>query len=114
MAAIAARPSATAAPLSAASASSHKRPGNSGADPSKALVRYKQLVPDPAHGLNGVTLKPVIQPGSQAADVTLDHAGTRIEVDIPDVLQEHLAGDDPICMPHQVFEQAEFLRQQLD
>ena len=52
--------------------------------------------------------------GSQAADMGLDDAGLRIEVEIPDPLQQHRLGDDPAFAAHQHFEQGEFARLQLD
>ena len=43
----------------------------------------------------------------------VDDVGLRIEMIVPDVLQQHGAGDDLAGMPHQIFEQAEFARLQL-
>src|SRR3984957_19079660 len=43
----------------------------------------------------------------------VDHVGLRVEMIIPDVLQQHGAGHDLAGMPHQIFEQAEFARLQL-
>jgi hypothetical protein len=45
--------------------------------------------------------------------VHVDHVGLRIEMIIPNVLQQHGAGHDLAGMPHQIFEQAEFARLQL-
>src|SRR6266481_7482218 len=96
-------PSASAVPHMTISARTHR-----------TLIRCKQLIPNPAHRLNGIGFKTMIEPRPQAADVTFDHARARIEMDVPDILQQHLPGNHPIRVPHQVFEQAELLRQQVD
>ena len=46
-------------------------------------------------------------------NVHVDHVGLRIEVIVPHVLQQHRAGHDLAGMPHQIFEQAELARLQL-
>src|SRR5208282_3804209 len=52
--------------------------------------------------------------GAQPRNVDVNHIRLRIEMVVPDVLQKHGAGDDLARMPHQIFEQAEFARLQLE
>src|SRR5580692_7729680 len=71
----------------------------------KSLVGGKQPIPGSAHGLNGVAVCVRIESGAQAADMTLDHAGIGIEVDVPDILEQHFPGDRPVDIAQQVLEQ---------
>ena len=52
--------------------------------------------------------------GAQAGDVHVDHVGLRIEVIFPDAFEQHGAGDDLPGVAHQIFEQAELARLQVD
>lgn len=51
---------------------------------------------------------------AQAAHVDLDDVRLRVEIQIPDILEQHVARDDAAGIAQQVFEQAEFQRPQLD
>ena len=51
---------------------------------------------------------------AQPADVTLDEVRMRVEMQIPDLLEKHRAGHHSLCMAHQVFEQAQLTRLQID
>src|SRR6201999_2567138 len=51
---------------------------------------------------------------AQAADVRLDHGGARIEVHIPDVLEQHAAGHGLSEMLEQILEQEKLPRQELN
>src|SRR3954447_24951107 len=53
------------------------------------------------------TVESLVDLGAQARDVYVNDVGLRIEVVIPDVLQQHGAGHDLAGMLHQIFEQAE-------
>src|SRR5580692_6070462 len=50
----------------------------------------------------------------QVTDVDVDDVGLQREVILPDVLQQHRAGDHPPGMPEKVFHQPELARQQID
>src|SRR5208282_6032838 len=56
----------------------------------------------------GVNLAPEI------ADVDVDDVGLRQELVVPDVLEQHRPGDDLVWPAHEVFEQLELARQQID
>src|SRR5690348_10452041 len=73
-----------------------------------------QAVTDAADRTHQLRAEPLVDLGAQAADMGFDHAGLRIEMEIPDILEQHGAGDDPAFAAHQVFEQPEFLRLKID
>src|ERR1700722_10548664 len=76
----------------------------------RTLTGRKKFVPGAADGLNDVEFKPVVDLGPQSADMALDHAGLRIEMDAPNVLQQHAPREHAIWISHEVLEQAKFLR----
>ena len=47
---------------------------------------------------------------AQARDMHINDIGLRVEVIIPDMLQQHCSSDDLPGMAHQIFEQTEFAR----
>ena len=51
---------------------------------------------------------------AQARDVDVNDVGLRVKVVFPHFFEEHGAGDDLAGVAHQVFEQAEFARLQVD
>src|SRR5208282_3719324 len=66
-----------------------------------------------AHRMQQRLREALIDFGTQPRNVHVDHIGLRVEVIIPDVLQQHGPSDDLAGVPHQIFEQAEFARLQL-
>jgi hypothetical protein len=50
----------------------------------------------------------------QSADMSFNDVGFWIEVKLPDVLEKHRTSHDTPGIPHQVFEQLEFLWLQID
>src|SRR5437868_2988707 len=80
----------------------------------RGLARHTKHVPDVAHGLDDLLRRLRVELGPQPADMALDHARARVEVHIPDVLEQHGAGDGAALVTHQVLEQAELLRQQIE
>src|ERR1700758_2349431 len=67
-----------------------------------------------AHGMEQRLREAFIDLRSQAGDVHVDDISLRIKMIVPDVLQQHSAGHDLAGVAHQIFEQAEFPRLQLD
>src|SRR3972149_10610519 len=80
----------------------------------KKLLADIQRVPRAAHRVYQVIIEFPVNLGAQPADVGLDHAGVRIEMKSPDVLQEHGPRHHLPGIAHQVLEQPEFLRLQID
>src|SRR5271155_3599962 len=56
----------------------------------------------------GVELAP------QIADLHVDDIGLRHEVEIPDILEQHRTGHDLSGSAHEIFEQSEFSRQEVN
>src|SRR5215831_17468166 len=80
----------------------------------RILSRAADTIPCPSNGMDQPRLKAFIDLGAQSADVGLDNVRPRVEMNVPDVLEQHRAGDDLASVPHQVFEQSEFPWLQLD
>src|SRR5712692_5850274 len=51
---------------------------------------------------------------AQAADEHVDHVGLRVEAVVPDVRQDHRLRDDVAGIAHQVLEQRELARAEID
>src|ERR1700677_2472234 len=78
------------------------------------LMCGKQAISDAADGLNGIDGEMLVQAGAQPADMALDHIGVRVEMNVPDVLPEHLSSHRAVHVAHEIFEQPELLRNQLE
>src|ERR1700756_2633569 len=83
-------------------------------DEVRVLARSTETVPDAADRMDQRIGLLVVDLATQAADIDVDDVGRRIEMQIPDVLQQHGAGDDAAFVAHEVFQKLEFLRQQHD
>src|SRR5206468_13126490 len=83
-------------------------------DDFSVLVRSTKTKPDAAHGMDeGVRFISVYLP-AEPPNIDVDDVCHRIEVQVPDVLQQQRARDDLPGVTHEVREQLELLRQQLD
>src|ERR1700736_3727055 len=78
------------------------------------LARFTQAVSGTAHGMDQLGRKTLLDLGAQAAQVRLDDIGTRIEVVVPHVLEQHRSRHHLTCVAHQIFEQPKFARLQRD
>src|SRR5579864_6562701 len=76
----------------------------------QASPRGTQRVSRAADGVQQRRGEPFVELLSQTAYMNIDDVGLRIEVVIPDLLQEHGAGDDVPGMPHQILEEPELAR----
>src|ERR1700759_921029 len=52
----------------------------------------------------------LVQLSAKPADVDVDHVGAGIEVVVPDLLEEHCAGNHPAFVAGEIFEQQIFAR----
>jgi len=68
----------------------------------------------PLVGLNQLLRKVAIYLATQGVDRHIDYVGQALERGVPDVLQDHGAGHRTVYVAHQVFEQQEFFRAQID
>src|ERR1700730_15989018 len=57
-------------------------------------------------------LETLVHLRAQAAEVRFDDVGSRIEVILPDILEQHRAGDSAVLIAHEIFENAKFARLQ--
>src|SRR5882757_8081949 len=77
------------------------------------LIGRKQPISDASHGLNGIDRETVIELRPQTAEVAFNDAGMRIKMNLPHVLEQHLARDETIGVSHHVFQQAKLLGREL-
>src|SRR5579859_6412859 len=81
---------------------------------SSSLSRVTEQVTRAAHRLDQFAVEAFIDLLPQAADMGLDNIGARVEMEIPDLLEQHLAGHQPALVDHQIFQQLPLARHQLD
>src|SRR5258708_6814447 len=60
------------------------------------------------NGMNQLLVKGPVNFGAQPADVGLDDPRLGVEMEVPDALEQHRAGEHPSFVAHQIFEQLEF------
>src|SRR5258708_6570040 len=77
----------------------------------RTLVGRKEFISRPAHRLNDVEIETMIEFGAQAPDVAFDDAGLRVEMDTPDVFQQHAPREHAIWIAREIFQQPKLLRQ---
>src|SRR5689334_9943563 len=63
-----------------------------------------QTVAGAAHRVQHRPREALVDLLAQAADMHVDHVGLRVEMIVPDILQQHRPRDDVPRMAHQVFE----------
>src|SRR5258708_6462448 len=71
-------------------------------------------IADTAYGLQQFFLERPIDPVAEPAHQDIDDIGLRIEVVLPDVREDHRFRDDLAGIPHQIFQQREFPRAQVE
>src|SRR6185312_4049395 len=67
-----------------------------------------------AHGVDKGGVEIAIDLGAQSRHMHVDDVGLRVEVIVPDVFQQHGAGDDLAGVLHEIFEQPVLARLQHD
>src|SRR5690349_9348129 len=82
-------------------------------DDVSALVRSTEAVPDAAYGVDQRIGLLVIDLAAQPPDIDVDDVGRRVEMQVPDVLQQHGAGDHAALVADEIFQQLELLGQEL-
>src|SRR5215475_8794666 len=80
----------------------------------KVLARSTKAVSDAANRVDQRVGLLIVDLATQPADIDVDDVGGRIEMQVPDVLQQHGAGDDAGLVAHQIFQKLELFWQQLD
>src|SRR5882762_8135629 len=71
-------------------------------DVRNSLGRCTETIARAAHGMNQRTGASLVDLAAQPADVGLDHVRVRVEVKVPNVLQQHRASHHLVGVPRQV------------
>src|SRR5512137_2816463 len=71
-------------------------------------------IPDSADGVDQLLLVVPVDLVPQAANQDVHDVGLRVEMVVPDVLQDHGLRNHSAGVAHEIFEQAEFARLELD
>src|SRR4051794_34240652 len=83
-------------------------------DDFRVLVRSTETVPGAAHRVDQRIGLLAVDFAAHAPDIDVDDVGRGIEMQIPDVLQQHGPRHDAAFVAHQIFQQLKFPRQQRD
>src|ERR1035438_8345450 len=78
------------------------------------LLGSLKQVAEAAHGLDELLRVAVVDLAAQVADVDVDDVGEAVVIHIPDVLDDHGAAEGAALVAHHVFEDAKFLRGEVD
>ena len=73
-----------------------------------------QSIPGTAYRVQQGLVEGFVDLGAQARNMHVDDVGLRVEMAVPDVLQQHHARDDLVLVLHQVSQQLELSRLQVD
>src|SRR5438094_1745004 len=76
------------------------------------LTRSTDAISDAADGVNQRIGLAVVDLAADASDIDVDDVGGGIEVQIPDMLEQHRTGDDAALVADEIFEQLKLPRQQ--
>src|SRR5581483_9064369 len=79
---------------------------------SRILAGSPEAIADAADGMDQRIGLLVVDLAAHPPDIDVDDVGRRIEVQIPDVLQQHRARHHTALVAHQIFQQLKLLRQQ--
>src|SRR5437660_5690444 len=83
-------------------------------DDVRVLARSTETVPDAANRMDQRIGLLAIDLATHAPDIDVDDVRRRIEMKIPDVLQQHRPGYDAAFVAYQVLQKLEFLRKKLN
>src|SRR5262245_14061976 len=74
----------------------------------RILGRAANTIPRPSHRMDQLRFEAFVDLGAQPAYVGLDDVRMRVEMNVPDVFEQHRARNHLARMTHKVFEQLEF------
>src|SRR5580700_11368748 len=77
-------------------------------DDVRVLARSTETVSDPANGMDQRIGLLVVDLATHPSDIDVDDIGRRIEMKVPDMLQQHRPGYDAAFVAHQIFQELEF------
>src|SRR4051812_5442981 len=76
--------------------------------------RHFEYIAHAPHRLDHLVVEVAIDLLAQTVDEDVDDIGARVEAVVPDVRQDHRLRDDPPGVAHQILEQGQLARAQLD
>src|SRR5215472_14787850 len=76
--------------------------------------RYTELVTYAAYSVDQLELPPFVDLLAQIIHVHVNHVGHGVRRQLPDKLDDHVAGDATPGVPHEILEEAELLGRQLN
>src|SRR5579872_1244591 len=83
-------------------------------DERSVLAMSTDAKSDAADGVYQRIAVMIVDLAAHAADIDVDDVGGRVEIQVPDVLQQHRAWHHLALVAHQIFQHLEFARQQFD
>src|SRR6516165_1526738 len=83
-------------------------------DDVRVLVRSTETISDAANRMDQWIGLAVVDLPADATDIDVDDVCRRIEMQVPDVLQQHRARNDAALVACEIFQKLEFARQKLD
>src|ERR1700722_1038636 len=107
----------TSLPPARADRNTMQRAGRSASADSSRRLQLAQgvdRVADATNRADEFRLETFVDLAADLADVDVDDVGESLEGLVPHPVHDHSARQDPVRIQHQVFEQAVFLRTQLD
>src|SRR3954451_13846925 len=76
------------------------------------LAKSTETISDAADGVDQRIGLGVVDLAADATDIDVDDVGRGIEMQIPDMLEQHRTRDDAALVTDEIFEQLKFARQQ--
>src|SRR6202140_1624276 len=83
-------------------------------DDVRVLVRSTETVPHAANRMDQRIGLLAVDFATHPSDIDVDDIGRGIEMQVPDVLQQHRPGNDAAFVAHQILQQLKFFWQQQD
>src|SRR2546423_6610088 len=76
------------------------------------LARSTEAISDAANGVDQWIGLGIVDLAADTSDIDVDDVGRGIEMQVPDMLEQHRARDHAAFVAHEIFEQLELARQQ--
>src|SRR3569623_3722867 len=76
------------------------------------LARSTETISDAADGVDQRIGLGIVDLAADAADIDVDDVGGGVEMQVPDVLEQHRARDDPALVAHEIIALMKLARQQ--
>src|SRR5271155_4849195 len=70
------------------------------------LIELNESISDATHGLYGVYVAAGVETRAEPAHMTFHHTGVGVEMDVPDILEQHFACHCAIDVANQILQEA--------